>query len=329
MIAVAAVARSGAAAEDSQFLYREGMLVGGYSTRDQWISESGSFLKTAVGFDYVGQLYGPNGEALLWDVQARLTYDSRLTRWEQLAIEMDDAWVEYQFDPEDAIRGGHFAPCFGLEPSVDTHATLFQTLQEVDIGYKSDWGVAYRRMADNAELAMALQAGTGMGLVHRDNSFLASARLGGDAGPELRAGVSALFGNVLYGAPSRTLRGPNYSNDTIRKARIGVDAQSQLGPWLWRGEASFGRDSDNTVVGLLGEANYTIPELPDVTITAQARAWSDDTGHSEQSRILAGLGASWKVLPEWTVRGAAFREERPDIVADDTRVLFQLYYYAK
>ena len=51
--------------------------------------------------------------------------------------------------------------------------------------------------------------------------------------------------------------------------------------------------------------------------------------YSDKNHILAGLGASVKILPDWALRGAVFREERPDETGDDTRAVLQLYYQAK
>lgn len=326
---VAAMALGAAAEVDRQTLYGEASLVGGYSTRDKGITESGNFLKNAAGLEYAGRASGEGSESLTWDIQARLSYDSREDGMGRFALELDDAWGEYSLDGERNIRFGHFAPCYGLEPSVDTHSTIFQTLQETDIGFKSDWGVGFRGFLESVDLAAALQAGSGMGLAHEDNSFLATTRLAGGYGEDFDCGISALFGNVLRSEPSRLISAPRYEDGSQRMARIGADTQVTDGPWLIRAEGTFGRNSNDTVGGCLAELNYTIPQLSDVTLTTQGQIWSENMKYSDKNHVLAGLGASLKVLPEWTLRGAVLREERPDETGDDTRVVLQLYYQAK
>jgi hypothetical protein len=73
---------------------------------------------------------------LTTDLQMRLAYDSTETAEDVWGVQIHNAWVQYKFDPAYKVKIGHFDTPFGLEPVLDTHATLVQTLAAKNIGYK-------------------------------------------------------------------------------------------------------------------------------------------------------------------------------------------------
>ncbi len=312
--------------DGSAVFNRELLLLGGYAEQGGWITESGHHLKNGVGAEYLRKFSGATGDFLTLDLQARATYDSRAEGADRWALELHNAWLEYKPGLGHNLRAGHFAPAYGLEPTVDTHGTLFQTLQEADIGFKSDWGVAYRGLLGPADWETALQTGSGMGLAHKDGSGLLSSRLGFGAGQEWQTGVSALFGNVLMAEPMRTIPAPHYHDEALRLWRVGGDTQLLWGPWLWRGEVSLGQNENNDVVGLLGEANYTIPSWQACMLTVQARYWADEPGDHLHETSQLGVGAAWALTRAWTLRTAVVHDH-VEMDRQNTYALVQAYYF--
>jgi hypothetical protein len=125
-------------------LYREANLIGGYSDRDGWVGKREGALKNSLGFEYYKKFANDYGDFLTADLQMRLTYDSILDGEEAWGIDIHNAWLEYQLGLGKKLVLGHFDIPFGLEPLLDTHGTLFQTLAMKNLGAKNDWGLGYK-----------------------------------------------------------------------------------------------------------------------------------------------------------------------------------------
>jgi len=324
---VSIVLHQPAAAEESSF-YKELNLIGGYSELDGWVWEKGRIVKNSIGCEYFRKFVGEYGDFLTCDIQARMSYDSSADADDAWGFEVHNAWLEYKLALGKNVRFGHFAPAFGLEPQVDTHGTLFQTLAPLDLGFKKDWGIGYRGMLGRFDCEAAAQIGSGMGIEHKDGSFLASTRIGTPQGQDFQYGCSVLYGEVLFAEMTRTIPYPNYADDATLKKRIGADAQYFIGSYLFRGEATFGRNESNDVFGALLQMDYTVQSLQNMVIRTQGRYWSDDPGESERTLATLGLVVSYNILPPLTARLGVFYDfEKPD-EKDDTSIFLQLYYYS-
>lgn len=325
MLAVAAARGAG----ERAVVYEELMLVGGYSDEEEWVGGMHDGQKNAAGFEYLRKFGGERGDYLTLDVQARVSYDtSDEDMDERWALELHNAWLDYKPGLGKALRVGHFDPAFGLEPKVDTHGTLFQTLAGQDIGFKKDWGAAYRSSLKALDYEFSAGLGSGMGLKRRDGSFLLAGRIDSPPGGDLRLGLSAAYGEVLASMQHRTLPEPDFSDEGVRKQRLGVDAQYGLGPYSLMGEVTAGRNETNDVAGALLEIGYTVPSLQTLKLQVQGRTWTDDPDDSERRISTVGAGFSYDLRSDLAIRLAVFHDlERPDM--EDTAVYVQLYYYGR
>jgi hypothetical protein len=340
-------------------LYGELNVLAGHSEQNRWIGEGPGGLKNSAGFEYFGKASNDYGDYLTWDLQARLGYHTGLASDDRWGLEIHNAWVEYKLGLGRNIRAGHFSPAFGLEPGVDTHGTLFQTLAMWDIGFKKDWGIGYRGAVSALDYSVALQLGSGMTIDRKDGSYLATARVGTPPGGDLEWGLSLLAGYVLESAPMRTVPRPEVSDRTTAKRRAGVDARYRRGSFLLLGEATVGTDEapesmvtagsgetrgsggdagsgepgvsgeTTNVAGVLFQTDYTVPSLQSMVVRFQGRFWTDDTGDAESKEITLGLGGSYALLPGWKAAVAVFHDLARPGEMEDTRFYVQVYYFGR
>jgi hypothetical protein len=310
-------------------LYTELNLVGGYSESDKWIGKNGGLQKNSVGLEYFQKFSDDYGDYLTTNLQLRLSYDSLESFSDAWAIEVHNAWVEYKLGLGKKLTLGHFDPVFGLEPLLDTHGALLQTLALKSIGYKKDWGLGYSGILGSYDFSAAIQNGSGMALERKDSSFLATCRIGTPSNRDFQYGVSALAGRVLRFDKAQTFPRPDLVQNTARdKLRLGIDAQYPLGALYTKGEVSVGRDSSRNVGGALLELNREVPSLRRLEIQLQTQYWSNDFDDSASAEFSLGLGAVYKISSTWTFRllGLSFLEKGNS--SEDWRVVAQLYFFS-
>ena len=287
------------------FFYKEANLIGGYSSRDGWIDKS-EMMNSSVGFELYRKFSGDYGDFLTTDLQMRVAYDSRENSHQAWGVEVHNAWLEYKFSPYLKIRGGHFDPSFGLEPVVDTHSTLLQTLAEQDIGFNKDWGVQMRGSFPKFDYEASMQIGSGMSIRRQDDSYLATLRIGSPQGRNLQGGFSLLSGRTLESAGMRTFpRNELLSSDAVDKKRVGLDGQYLYGPFLFKGEFAYGRNDKNDVLGYLTEIVYTLPSHQNIEFELQYKSWINDIHLTSSDEPALTLGATYR-LNQSTKLSAAF-----------------------
>lgn len=311
---------------DSLF-YKELNLIGGYSEEDEWIGK-GQTLKNSLGFEYFKKFSNEGGDFLTADIQLRIAYDANEKFSNAWAIELHNAWLEYKLGLGKKIRAGHFTPAFGLETSVDTHGTLFQTLAGTNIGFKKDWGIEYRGIVKSFDYEIAITTGSGMGIERKDGSYLLSARIGKSQIDEFQYGLSMLYGEVLTSDKMKTFPKPNYLNETVLKKRLGVDVQYDFASFEFKSELAFGENDNNGILGLLLESNYIIPQIQQLKFTLQGQIWDNDLDESNTSDITLGVGASYQLNDDITLRIAYFHDIEAYSKEEDRAVLMQFYYFA-
>jgi hypothetical protein len=307
--------------------YKEANLIGGYSEKDGW-SDSIPYMPSSLGFEYYRKFSNEYGDYMTADLQFRVAYDSLKDINEAWGVEFHNAWLEYKLMPMLKARAGHFKVPFGLEPLLDTHGTILQTLAEQDIGFKHDWGGALRGYISRIDYEMSLQLGSGMSLRMGDGNYLVSARAGLSQDENPQAGLSLLYGEILRSAGMSTLpRNKLLSNDPVRKKRIGLDGMYLYGPLLFKAEAAFGQNNDKYVFGYLGEADYTFPHHQDLEFELQFKSWINDLETRKSDETMLTAGFSYKVTQSVTLRGAYMRVFNIMNDGTDNRVVFQFYYY--
>ena len=281
--------------------------------------------RSSAGFEAFGTVSGRRGDLFTWNLQARLSHDSRLPdeRW---GIEVHNAWVEHRLGLGRKLRLGHFSPAFGLEPSLDTHGTLLQTLAGRSIGFKKDWGIGYEGLLGPLDGAVALQLGSGAPIDRRDGSYLATIRVSSPPGRAVRIGASALLGRPLDTGGARLLPAPE-APVASQVTRIGIDTTVATGAAEVRCELIAGRDGGVEVAGGLVGVDLALPGLQRLTLESQATAWSGDLSADGEVRSDVALGASYRATPHWTLRVLAEREIEAPGWEEATIIALQLYYY--
>ncbi len=308
--------------------YKEVNLIGGYSHEDDWMSEKGGMIKNSVGCEWYKKFANEYGDFLTANLQVRTSFDSREDSDDAWAIEIHNAWLEYKLGLGRFIRVGHFDPAFGLEPVLDTHGTLLQTLASYSVGYKKDWGVNYKGMVGAFDYDCALQLGSGMSIRHKDNSFLLTGRIGTPPGKDVQYGLSFLYGRVLTSRQMRTIPVPDLATeDASRKKQMSGDLQYTFGPFRFHGECAMGKDRHNTVGGALGQIEYTLPRYQNILVKTQGHYWSHNWRENDARDIQIASVLEYKATSFLTFRLGCFHDLYRRTGKEDTQILLQLYYF--
>jgi len=306
--------------------YKEATLIGGYSDRDQWVGKKDKGLKNSIGFEYYKKFSDEYGDFLTLDIQTRMAYDSMEESRDAFGVEFHNAWLEYKLGLGKSIRLGHFDPAFGLEPVLDTHGTLLGTLAAKNIGFKKDWGLAYKGLFGNYDYQLAAQLGSGMSIRRKDDSFLLTGRISTPQTRDTQIGLSFLHGQTLVSSQSWTIPAPELaSGESIRKKRIGVDFQCPL--WLldFKAEIAAGDNDGKTVAGGLAQFDYTIPELQNLKLKMQTLYWSNDWEEKNNRDLTLSPVIEYKINTEITIRLGYFYDVYSS--SDEEKMIMLQFYY--
>jgi len=307
--------------------YKEARIIGGYSNKDKWVGKRGESMNS-MGFEYYKKFSNEYGDFLTFDLQMRVAYDSMADSEDAFGIEVHNAWLEHKFGLGKSIRAGHFAPAFGLEPVLDTHGTLLQTLASQNIGFKRDWGVDYRGLLGDYDYEFAAQLGSGMGIHREDGSFLLTNRISTPKTGDTVVGLSFLYGRTLQSSQPWTIPSPDLVTDkSTRKRRIGLDLQRQLGIFDFKAEVAVGDNDGRTVAGGLAELGYTVPQQQNLKIKMQTSYWSNDLGEKNARDLTLSPVIEYKINTSSTISLGYFH----DICSSgdkDRMILLQFYYYS-
>lgn len=312
---------------DQSFLYKEINLIGGYSDKKDWIGKS-DMLKNSLGFEDYRKFSNDYGDFLTTDLQVRLAYDSAEASEDAAAIEIHNAWLEYKPAIGKKLRFGHFDPAFGLEPLLDTHSTILQTLAEKNIGFKKDWGIAFKASTQSFDYETALQLGSGMSIYREDRSFLATARAGSPSAGNFQYGFSLLYGNVLETRGMQTIpRNELVSGEAVLKKRVGLDAQYLFKSYLVKAEIDYGKNKNKDVLGYFCELDYTLPGYQNWEIALQYQSWINNLDRRGSDDSSLSLGVSYKLNQQVTFRTAFIHDFNLMNGAEDDKLLAQVYFF--
>lgn len=307
--------------------YKEVNLIGGYSNKDKWTGRS-STLKNSVGFEDYRKFSNEYGDFLTTDLQMRIVYDSQEKPQDGLGVEVHNAWLAYKFSLGHDVKIGHFDPEFGLEPIVDTHSAILQTLMMENIGFTKDWGCAIEGIFSDFNYRAALQLGSGMSIRMENGSYLATMRIGAIANESFQYGFSFLCGEVLKSEGMRTFpRDDLMEDEAVLKRRVGFDLKYLLGPCQLKGEAAYGKNSADYVLGYLTEIDCTLPKQQDWELALQFKSWINDLDKSSSNDSMITFCVSYKVNQKVTVRASASHDFNLAGGNEDNKVLAQFYYY--
>ncbi len=315
----------------SDFLfYKEVNGLVGHSRQKGWIGESET-LSNSVGFEHYGKFSSQYGDYLTTDIQVRAAYNANEKFKNAVSCEIHNAWAEYRFSPELKIKGGHFDPAFGLEPIVDTHSTILQTLMMRDIGFKKDWGGSLRGSMASFDYEAAIQIGSGMSIRREDSSYLATGRIGTTWTNNFQYGISALVGNVIQSMGMSTFPHNHLlSKETMFKERVGLDCQYLWNSFLFKGEAAYGRNEKKNVIGYMLEADYTAPVSQNWSVETQVMSFVNDMKKSRTDDSTFSMSLTYKLDPKITLRVAFIQDLNMYTTYNkprDTKLYLQVYYF--
>ncbi len=311
----------------ADIFYKEAVIVAGYSDEDQWVGNKGKGIKNAVGFEYYKKFSDEYGDFLTLNLQMRLGYDFNENDSDELGGEIHNAWLEHKLGLGRSIRLGHFAPAFGLEPVLDTHGTLLQTLAPKNIGFKKDWGIGYKDLLGDFDYQLAAQLGSGMGIRRKDGSFLLTGRISKQHTRDTQIGLSFLYGHILASSQSWTIPAPDLiSRKTVRKKRIGIDLQCPLWLFDFKAEIAAGEDDGTTVAGALAEFGYTVPKLQSLRIKMQTMYWSHNWEKKDARDLTLSPVIEYRINQEMTIRSGYFHDIDSSS-NEDKLIVLQFYYF--
>ncbi len=308
-------------------LYKEAVIIGGYSDIDEWIAHKGKGMTNFLGVEYYKKYSDEYGDFLTLDFQMRVAYDSRDNSPDEFGIEIHNAWLEYKLGLGKSLRLGHFDPAFGLEPVLDTHGTLLQTLAPQNIGFKKDWGIGYKGLLGDYDIQLAAQLGSGMGIRRKDGSFLLTGRISTPQTKDTQIGLSFLYGYTLASSQSWTIPAPELvSEETVRKRRIGIDFQGPLWLFDFKAEIAAGDNDGTTVAGGMAEIGYTVPKFQKLRLKSQVLYWSNEWEEEEVRDTTISQIVEYKINSKMTLRLGYFHDVYSSI-DEDRLVVFQFYYF--
>jgi len=312
----------------ADILYKEAVFVAGYSDRDQWIGNKDRGIKNAVGFEYYKKFSDEYGDFLTLNIQMRIGYDFNENRSDEVGVEIHNAWLEHKLGLGKTIRLGHFDPAFGLEPVLDTHGTLLQTLALKNIGFKKDWGIGYKGLLGDFDYQIAVQFASGMGIRRTDSSYLMTGRISTPQTRDVQIGLSFLSGQTLASSESWTIPAPELiSEETVKKTRIGIDLQCPLWFFDFKAEIAAGENEGTTVAGGMAEFAYTVPKYQNLRLKMQTLYWSNDWEEKHARDLTLSPVIEIGITPEMTIRLGYFHDI-DSIDPEDKKIVFQFYYFA-
>jgi len=192
------------------------------------------------------------------------------------------------------IRVGHMLVPYGLEPGIDTHMALRQTIAGANLGTKMDWGLSLNGTPRWGDYEIALLRGSGMEWRNEPGNFAFAGRWGKPFGGNFTWGLSGYHGLVFD--PMRLRRYKAGGGERmpaerlVRRTRSGIDLSFVLRQFGVLSELSVGRDYEFGVLNGLAEVNWTSREE---SVFGYARlvvlSQDADSGWSEDVMLYGGF----------------------------------------
>lgn len=306
--------------------YKEAQLIGAYSSEDQWLGEIAG-QSNSLGFEDYRRFSNADGDFLTTDLQARLAFYAT-RRSDVWGIEIHNAYAAYRVAYGHRLRLGHFDVPFGLEPVVDTHGTLLETLAMASTGFKQDWGIGLKGGLAALDYEVAAQIGSGMTIRRRAGSYLLAGRLGTPSNGNISGGASLLYGRVLESMGMETFPANHLMSEAaVPKRLAGLDGQYLYGPVLLKGEVIYGESGDSPVLGYLAQADCTVPQDQNWHVELQFQSWTSDLAQQRTDRSSGAVCLSYRLSGSSTVRAALMHDFEPADSGDATTGAIQFYYY--
>ncbi len=308
----------GTGTAQTSLLYLEAQGVIGYSSSlDKWIAYSlhqdDVMQKPGLGFDYVQRFSRETGDFAVLAVQARLAWNAD---GEKLEPQLYNAYLKFKFPGVD-FWVGHDRPAFGLSSAFDIHSQILPTLVMYGYGYDRDWGAGVGRDFSAGSWGISLTTGSGMPLRFADN-YLFSGRLslGVLSRDNWSLGLSAAYGEAW-----ETMGYNVISSDPLPFRMAGVDISHVRNNLENRFEAMAGRKFGLDAWAVFWRLGVNLLEEERLKWEIQPVFMREEG----KNLLQLGTGLSFIATGDLTLR-AMYTYGRE---ANDSRVVFQIYYYKR
>lgn len=245
------------------------------------------------GIDYRTVFSDQNGDWGTLNAQVYLTKLNNLDPHPPIFDDDDDTEIVYRilnFNYTGLAKGkvnfriGHFEVPYGIEQVIATNGTLHQYMQPQNLGVKADWGVSVNGLLPQFEYEVGLTRGSGNEWENNGDSYVFAGRIGSARERNVVLGLSAMTGEVIKGT------GP----DTVKRKRVGVDAQWHIRSFTLLGEVSTGENDEQDILNGLAELGWNTP-TDTVFLYSQIKHFSQDSDASGWSKdSLGAVGARFE-----------------------------------
>ncbi len=255
-----------------------------------------------------------------------------------------DAWIRFEPKGLDRahLRVGHFPIPYGLDPALASRGGEFiAPVENTDLGFKRDWGLAWKAPLGPYEYTLAATTGMGLGIHDphwfsddRPASYLFSARIGLPSYMRRNYGLSGLFGKVATFAGDHLLQ-----NWARQRWRVNFNFFQRIHErFYFIFESGFGKNEDARGDGdnldewvFSGQIRFDYIPSQDSRwkIKWQMQSVLFDLRDSEQDFVNTTLEASYAFSSAWNIRFSYVHDFRmPEMVdIEDQRVYLSLNYY--
>ena len=217
------------------------------------------------------------------------------------------------------LRLGRFTVPYGLEPNVETHLTLYQTIAHENLGLKRDWGFSINGSLPKFDYEVALTQASGHEYWNVGKNYAVAGRIGTPSDQNLVLGLSAFHGQVLdehrlhrwrsglhrQSRVDRVLgRTPGEGrggDELVRRTRVGADLSWVVGQFTMKGEVSVGRDFNQDVFNTLVEIDWrSVDEslhayVQGIYLGQRGSGWDED--------VVTRIGVVWAVTRHFEISG--------------------------
>ncbi|MEM5799956.1 MAG: hypothetical protein QXZ43_04820 [Candidatus Aenigmatarchaeota archaeon] len=242
----------------------------------------------------VGQLDIENNLKIIKPYQAFFQYKGPLGKWN--------------------IRVGHYILPFGLLSNYDTERLILKTMEDLNLGIKLDTGIELLGFLGSFDYAVSVSQGVGQNrLTDIDNDKLITARIGWQD-EDINLGLSGFIGEVLTEKDSIIRK--EIGSESLYEKRLGLDLTKYIGQLTLRGELNIGKDKNDSVGGILLEADYSL--IQKLELNFKYAYWQ-----RKGSRNFIGIGFSYELLRGLFIR---FANEYQFGKENKNEFILQIYY---
>ncbi len=272
--------------------------VGFYSPGENYLAMARSTPRTSLGLEWAFRRNPGAARRFALestDFLLRFTYDPVKRAVIPLPL---DTWARFRMGRKDSLRVGHFQLPYGLNPVLAPRNSFILPLGAYDLGFKWDWGMAYKGSLGRYDYELAGTTGVGERLSWPDGGALVSARIGTPTYKDHEYGFS-----ILYGSVSPQMLNHLILPTKVTRFRVGVDTTLMKRPYrVLMAEVAIGKDGGRGVGGVMFAADYVLPRAPKYSVTGQVVGWFGDLARARSANSLLTLAVTRTVSTSAIVR---------------------------